>query len=484
MKDQETLDPKDWDALSELAHKMVDESLEYLRTLRERPVWQPMPESTRSHFQASMPEEPQELSEVYDEVKAQILPYNLGNIHPRFWGWYMGNGTVGGALAEFLTGVMNPNTGKENQAGTILETQVIRWLSKLMGYPEDSSGILVSGGSMANFIGVAVARQEMADFDIRRDGILAGGKQFTIYASTQVHSCSQKNIELMGIGAKYFRKIRTNSDFTIDVEDLKVQISKDRRAGLLPICIIGSAGTVNTGAIDDLNALAEIANKENIWFHVDGAIGAIAMISDEVRPLLDGIDKSDSIALDLHKWLHIPFEAGCCLVKSGRAHYDTFNLTPDYLTAQTRGISAGEPSYKDFGIQLSRRMRALKIWMQIKEHGRKRLAQMIEKNIDQARYLSALVDQEHELELLALGKLDIVCFRFAPDSFDEKKTNDLNKELVLELQVQGLAVVSTTTLGEKLCIRVAISNHRSQLSDFDFLVKQVLAIGRELQLLL
>jgi glutamate/tyrosine decarboxylase-like PLP-dependent enzyme len=244
--------------------------------------------------------------------------------------------------------------------------------------------------------------------------------------------------------------------------------------------VIGSAGTVNTGAIDDLNAIADICARENMWFHVDGAIGAIAMISDEVRPLLKGIERSDSVAMDLHKWLHIPFEAGCILVKDRQQHRDTFAVSAEYLMENKRGLASGKNWYSEYGLQLSRRLNALKVWMSIKEQGIDKYGRMISRNVDQAKYLGTLIKHHDHLELMAPIGLDIVCYRYNPGNMDESDLNELNQNILAELHERGIAIPSYTTLKGKYCIRVAIANHRSRYEDFSELAHQTVKLGEEL----
>ena len=222
----------------------------------------------------------------------------------------------------------------------------------------------------------------------------AAPHQLTVYASTEVHSSVQKAVELLGLGNKNLRKIPVNDDFTINLDALKQAIADDREAGYRPICVIGSAGTINTGAIDDLNALADLCQGEDLWFHVDGAIGAVAVLAENVKPKLYGIERADSVALDLHKWMHVPFEAGCIIVRSEKAHRNTFSLTPEYLAHETRGLAAGHIWFSDYGLQLSRQFRALKVWMSIKEHGLDRFGRMIARNVEQAHYFGRLVENE------------------------------------------------------------------------------------------
>jgi glutamate/tyrosine decarboxylase-like PLP-dependent enzyme len=344
---------------------------------------------------------------VYQEFLENIFPYPMGNIHPRFWAWYMGNGTVFGALADFMAAIMNPTLGGGNHVANLVEGQVVNWMKAMLGFSPDSSGLLVSGGSMANLVGIAVARNTQAGFNVRELGLKAAPQPFTVYASTEIHSCNQKAVELLGLGSSSLRKVPVKDDFTIDLNALEAALSADRAAGCRPICIIGSAGTVNTGAVDDLNALADLCKREKIWFHVDGAIGAVAVLADNVKPQLLGIERADSIALDLHKWMNISFEAGCVLVRHAEAHRQTFSLTPEYLVHESRGLAAGNLWFSDLGLQLSRQFRALKVWMSTKEHGLERFGRMMARNVEQAKYFGQSIGNELELlarEVVRLGR--------------------------------------------------------------------------------
>ena len=474
----ETLDPKDWEASKALMHQMVDDAFDYIKNVRERKIWQEMPKNVLDTFSSSIPREPSSSKEVYNELQKNVLPFPMGNVHPRFWAWYMGNGTVSGVMGDFWASVINPNLGGGNHAAHKVEEQVINWIKEIIEFPESSSGLLVSGGSMANYVALAVARNLKAGYDIRTEGLHKNNLVY--YASAEIHSCNTKAVELLGLGTKGLRKIAINDDYTINIDALKQQIEDDKANGLQPICVIGTSGTVNTGAVDNLDAIADICKKENLWFHVDGAIGAIAMLSETIRPKLKGIERADSVALDLHKWLHMPFEAGCVILKDKKAHKDTFSLIPEYLAKNTRGIASVDNWFSEFGLQLSRRFRALKIWMSLKEHGSKRFGRMISRNVEQAYYLGDLVEKHSKLELIAPIGMDIVCFRFNPGKKNLDELNALNKEIKLQLEEQAIALPGYTTLNGAYCIRCAISSHRVTNEDFDALIENVLRIGNDL----
>ena len=476
----ETLDPQDWGEMRALGHQMIDDAVSYLENVRERPVWQQVPDEVASHFKDPAPEKPSSPDEVYQQFLKDVFPYPMGNIHPRFWGWYMGNGTVFGAFAEMMASIMNPNLAGGNHVANLVEEQVINWIKTMLGFPSDASGLLVSGGSMANFIGLSIARNTLAGFDVRENGLQDCTQRMTVYASTEIHSSNQKAIEILGFGSKNFRRIPVNEDYTINLEALKNRIKEDRSDGYLPVCIIANAGTINTGAIDDLNAVADFCDQEKIWFHVDGAIGAVAVLADNVKPLLSGIERADSIALDLHKWMHMPFEVGCIVVRSEISHRNAFSLTPEYLEHESRGLAAGHLWFSDYGLQLSRQFRALKVWMSIKEHGLERYGRMIARNVEQAHYFGGLVENDPEMELMAPIGLDIVCFRYNPGGLDDNELSQLNKEILMRMQEQGIAAPSYTTLHGRYCLRIGISNHRSRQEDFDVFAREVVRIGREL----
>ncbi|MEZ2329277.1 aspartate aminotransferase family protein [Mesorhizobium sp. RCC_202] len=474
----ETLDPGDWADIQALSHRIVDDAVGYLRDVRYRPVWRDMPADVRAFFKSTLPHRPTPPAEVYGEVARNVMPYPMGNIHPRFWSWYMGSSNFTGALGDFLAAVQGSNLGGGNHAAGLMDSQVVNWMKEMLGFPASASGTLVSGGSMANIIGLTVARNAKAGVDVRERGVGAMPKPLRFYGSEQIHSCHRKAMEALGLGNRALRRIPTDAALRIDIDALKAAIAEDREAGFKPACLIGSAGTVNTGAIDDLAALAALAAEQDMWFHVDGCIGALIAIAPENKRLVAGIEQADSIALDPHKWLHAPFEAGCALVRDAAAHRNTFAVTPEYLESAPRGLASGEWLH-DYGLQTSRGFRALKIWMALKEHGVEKFGRLIDQNIAQARYLTGLIEAEPALELMAPTTINIVSFRHRLKGASEEQLKAFNTEIMLRLQEEGIAALSDTTVRGQHCLRVAIANHRTRREDLDLLIREMLRLGRQ-----
>ena len=466
-----SLDPEDWEEARATAHQMIDDMVDYLKSVRSRPAWQSVPDKVKAALAQGVPYQGAPLASVYQEFKDNILPYPTGNLHPGFFGWVMGNGTLTGALADALAGTMNAHVAGYDQSASIVERQVISWLAELIGYPTDASGLLVTGGTMANLNGLAVARHEKAGFDVRQDGLQAEeAGRLRVYGSAQTHSWIYRACELMGHGRDGFRSVPVNADFQIDVDQCRKMIEADIAAGDKPFCLLGTVGSVNTGAIDDLVALRRLADEFDIWFHIDGAFGAMAAWGEETKHLVAGQELADSIAFDLHKWGYMPYDVGCVLTRKASAQDDAFGQAASYLSPTTRGLAVGTTYFADKGLQLSRSFRALKVWMSMKEQGVNRIGGAISRNVRQAKYLERLIAAHDDLEVLAPVALNLVCFRSIQEGVSSEELNALNEEILLRIQESGSAVPSHTWIDGSFAIRVCITNHRTEDHDLERLV--------------
>ena len=477
---EETLDPGDWNSMKQLAHKMVEDMFAYLQNVRERPAWKPIPASTRDHLKQGLPVSPQSPTEIYEEFVEHILPYAKGNIHPRFWSWVEGGGTPLGMLADMLASGMNSNNAIGDHASMYVEKQVIEWSKEMFGFPSSATGILLSGGSIANITALIVARNSF-DKNIRKDGLYAVNGKMIVYASTETHTCVKKAAEMIGIGDQNMRLVPVDEQYRIRVDLLQEMIDQDKKTGGIPFCIIGNAGTVNTGATDDLDRLASIARSESCWFHIDGAFGAVPKILPEFATQLAAIEKADSLAFDFHKWLYVNYEVGCVLVRDGNLHRNAFSIPANYLAAHETGLAGGPEPFSNFGMELSRGFKALKVWMSMKEHGVEKYRRLVRQNISQAKYLETLIRANNRLELMADVPLNIVCFRYNPGNLSRDGLNLLNKNILMQLHERGIATPSYTLLKGEYAIRVAITNHRSRRSDFEILVAETISLARELE---
>ncbi|MEA2603353.1 MAG: aromatic-L-amino-acid/L-tryptophan decarboxylase [Acidobacteriota bacterium] len=462
-----------------MAHRALDEALDSLEGIREQPAWRSFSEVLQRRLAQPIPRGPQPLEEVYRELLEVVLPYSLGNRHPRFWGWVNGTGTPLAVIAELLAAALNANVGGRDHAAGFVEERVVEWWRELMGFPLGTGGLLVSGASMANLVGLAAARNAQAGWDVRRLGLRGGSFRMIFYASAEAHASVRRALELLGIGHGCLRLIRTGEDFRIDLAALESAIRQDHVRGDRPACVVGTAGTTNTGAVDDLAGLAAICRAERLWLHVDGAFGALAVLSPSLRPLLAGLEAADSLAFDLHKWMYLPYGVGCVLARREGDLRSAFSLVPEYLEKMPRGVATGANHFSDLGPELSRGFRALKVWMALKVHGVEKHARLIEQNVAQAQYLAQRVESSPDLELLAPVSLNVVCFRFAAD-LPEEELSALNREILMRLQESGVAVPSGTVIRGRYALRAAVTNHRSRREDFDVLVEEVVRIGREL----
>ncbi len=357
-----TLDPTDWSELRKQGHQMMDDMFDYLENIRKRPVWQPIPNAVRENFRHSLPHDSSSLQDVHEIFLRDVLPYSGGNTHPGFMGWVQGGGTPVGMLAEMLAAGLNANLGGRDQMPIEVGKQVLQWVRELFKFPTSASGLFVNGTSMANLIAVWVARTKVLGTNARKTGIAISAQKLTAYTSAGAHACIAQAMDLAGFGTDCLRIIPMNNDFEMDIAKLQDAIEQDRKSGFTPFFIAATAGSVDVGAIDDLNRLAHLTARENIWFHVDGAFGALAMLSPKLAPLLNGIERADSIAFDFHKWGQVPYDAGFVLVRDSHLHLETFTTPAAYLKRSNRGISGGSPWPCDFGPDLSRGFKALKTY--------------------------------------------------------------------------------------------------------------------------
>lgn len=479
----------EWAELRSLGHRMLDDMLDAQRALTHGPVWRPLPPEKGTLFSAEGPEYGAGAVGAYEQFRSHILPYGLGNWHPRFFGWVQGNGTPLAMLADMLASGMNPHMGGFNQAPAMVERQVISWFADWFGMPQ-ASGLFVTGGTMANVHALACARISMArrlGRDARADGSQtwpgdAPRAPLVFYGSNETHGWAYKAAEWLGLGSRAFRRVPVHGDFTLDIVALQRMLQEDRASGLEPFAVIGTAGTVNTGATDDLQAIAELCAAERLWFHVDGAFGALAALSPLVSAQVAGMERADSLAFDLHKWGSMPFECACVLVKDAALHHGAFRNSATYLAASERGPTAGGMYFNERGLDLTRGFKALKVWMQLQADGVERLRQVITQNVLQVRQLVALIDAHDELERLAPAPLNVVCFRYRPRGAVSNATtlDALNRELLARLQEGGTALPSSTIIDGAFAIRVAHVNHRTTPADIELLVRTVVEIGREL----
>ena len=468
----ETLDPQDWADLRALGHRMLDDMIDHIATIRERPVWQPIPDVVRAQFREELPRGANEPADVYRTFTDFIAPYATGNVHPGFMGWVHGGGSAVGMLAEMLAAGLNANLGGRDHVPIEVERQIVDWVRQMFGFPAGASGLFVTGTSMANLMAVLVARTCALGKPSRQHGVGEHGALLTAYTSRAAHGCITKAMDIAGLGSDALRCVAVDDSHRIDIDALRAQIARDRAIGLKPFLVVGSAGTVDIGAIDDLESLAALCREEKLWFHVDGAFGALGILSAELAPRLAGIGQADSIAFDFHKWGQVPYDAGFLLVRDGDRHKDAFAAPAAYLRRESRGLAAGSEWPCDLGVDLSRGFRALKTWFTLKAYGTDKLGAVIARSCALASHLESRVRAEPRLELLAPVSLNIVCFRYRAADADR-----VNREIVVNLQESGIAAPSTTVLDGRLAIRCAIVNHRTDRCDIDALVAAVLEFG-------
>jgi glutamate/tyrosine decarboxylase-like PLP-dependent enzyme len=471
----DSLDPADWSDFRRVLHEAVDVAVDHLAGVAERPVWQPMPPAVTGLPAEPLPLEGCSPADLLGRIRDGMLPHAAGNTHPRFFGWVHGAGNAAGILGELMAAVMNCNNGGRDHVGIYVERAVIAWCREIFGFPGEAAGLLTTGTSVANLLALRTA---LVAARARRPEMPL--EAFTAYTSVEAHSCLLKAMRLMGLGDANLRLIDVDADRRMQPAALRAAVAADVAAGRVPFCVAGTAGTVNTGAIDPLESLRAIADQFGLWFHVDGAFGAFAILADSHRPQLAALATADSLSFDFHKWLHVPYDAGCVLVRDGAAQRRAFALRPDYLAGLGYGLAGGDPWFCDYGVELSRGLRALKVWTTIQGNGLLALGRQIQKNIDQAGRFAARVAAHPEFALAAPSALNIVCFEYLGGADRRRSGDGLTDAIVAELYDSGLAAPSTTVLGGRRVIRVNLTNHRTRDRDLDLLFDAVLVIGRRL----
>jgi glutamate/tyrosine decarboxylase-like PLP-dependent enzyme len=458
------------DEIRRVGHRVVDLIARHLSELPDGPVFDPVPPGLAAHFENEpLPEGPAEPDAILEDTAARVLPHPFGNGHPRFYGWVNSPPDVMGIFADALAAAMNPSCAGGNHAAIHVERQVVRWMGEMLGMP--ATGLLVSGGSMAALTALAVARHARAGFDVRERGV-AGAPPLCVYKTAEGHGCYQKVVELLGLGRGALRVVPTDEALRMRPDALEAMIRDDRARGAVPIAVVATAGTVNTGAIDPLAAVADVCAAHGVWLHVDGAYGAPAVLSRDHASELSAMSRADSLAADPHKWLYVPVECGLVLVRDAAAMRDTFSLVPPYLRTEgaSGGVSAG-PWLSEFGFQQTRGFRALKLWMALKAHGREGYRASIERDIALARRLAAALRAAGDFDVWEPQGLSVVAFRHVPAELrgDDPAVDAHNKKLVERLQLGGRAFVSSTVLRDRFYLRACIVNPRATDADIDAL---------------
>lgn len=430
-------------------------------------------------FQESLPQEPTSSEDILHQIKTHVLNTVTNSAGPRYFGYITGGGNQAAVLAEMIKATLNQNNLKwhSSPVSTELERLVMRWVAEFIGYSTHSAGVLLSGGSVANFNAMAVARTIKAPANVAEEG-LYNHPPMSIYVSREGHSSFDKAIDMLGLGKKYLRKIPTNNDLSIDIKALEDTIRQDKDKGWHPICAIGVAGTTNNGAVDDLEAIAELCRKYSLWYHVDAAYGGPAAGIASKKALFRGMEKADSVVINPHKWLYVPFEAGGLLVKDPQHLRKTFSTIPDYLKSDKSENERTD--LMEYNLPLTKEFKALKVWMTLKKYGAVQIRKTIQADIDKAKYLEKRIEETRGLQMMAPVPLSIVCFRYRPQGLSESKTDVLNDQLVEAIETDGRIFLTGTKINRKTALRVCFINHRTKKNDVDYLLEVVQEVGKQL----
>ncbi|MBN1883796.1 MAG: hypothetical protein JW885_16660 [Deltaproteobacteria bacterium] len=457
------------DEMRRIGYRAVDILVDYFSTVAEKPVATVVDRKTSENlFLEPPPEEGRDIDQVLKRVTDDLME-NLAHVnHPRFFAFVSGPGNYIGTLADFLASGFNvfSCTWLESSAASELEIVTVDWLRQMMGMPTGAGGIFVSGGSAANMTGLAVARaQKLGGPD---DSARA-------YFSDQTHSSVERGLLMLGFRPDAIRKLPSKDDFTLDPEILRKAVSEDRDKGLLPFAVVGNAGAVNTGAADPMDAIADICADENLWFHVDGAYAAPAILTDEGKAAFAGLGRADSITVDPHKWLFQPLEIGCVLVKDAAHLFDTFHIFKEYIA--DADADAGEVNFGDWGMQLSRGFRALKLWMTIQVFGMRAIREAVAWGLEQAREAGRMIEGTEHLEIVTPPSLGVVTFRYRRPGFSEDDADRITGPIVEDMTKDGYALVTSTQLWGRPVLRLCTINPRTTLEDIQETLNRIVAFG-------
>jgi aromatic-L-amino-acid/L-tryptophan decarboxylase len=471
---------RELEAFRSAARALVDDVADHLAALPSQPVWQPMPDHLRNELlNMPLPDQPAALDELVATTSRDVLPHAMGNGNPAFFGWVNPPPALAGVMASLAAAAMNPSVVSGDHADVHLERAVVRWLAELVGFPHDpGAGLLTSGGSTATIVCLAGARSSAlaaAGHDVRRDG-LVGAPQLVAYVPGEAHSCVRRALELLGIGSGAMHEVPLEGG-RLDAAALRASIAADRARGALPALLVGSAGTVNTGAIDPLEALADVAAAENLWFHVDGAYGAFGVLDPAIAERYQGMERADSLVLDPHKWLGVPVDAGCALFRRGDDVRDAFTLIAPYLRQDT---DAAVGTFAEYGPEQTRPFRALKTWATIAARGRAGIVVQVARANSLARELAGLVEHEPELELAAEPETSIVAFRARPADCPPTRLEEVNRALPEAVQARGRTFVTGTIFGGRETLRACILHPDTGTEHLRILVEEVVATARAL----
>ena len=475
------------DEFRKLGHDLVDRIARHLETLTDRPITSAdAPSDVRELIgQRSLPDRGTDAGALLDRTAQLLFDHSLFNLHPKFWGYITGSPAPLGMLGDLLADSVNPNVGAFvlSPVATEIEKQTVRWIAEFIGFPSNCGGIMVSGGNMANMVAFLAARRAKAPWGIRKDGLRGGSAQIVAYASRETHTWIQKAADLFGLGLNAIRWIDTDDQLRMDVTKLERAIATDHEAGHVPFIVIGTAGSVSTGAIDPLGEIAAICKRHDVWFHVDGAYGAPAAVLPEASPDLKALSLADSVAVDPHKWLYAPLEAGCTLVRNASHLADAYSFHPAYYHFDEVGDGEAPTNFHELGLQNSRGFRALKVWLALQQAGREGYVEMIRDDIAFAEAMFNAVSGHPELEPFTLG-LSIATFRYVPPDLTlegaerEQYLNELNTALVSRLQASGELFVSNAVINGSYVLRACIVNFRTNLSDVEAVPEMIVAAGR------